>query len=155
MRYSEIEDLLFCSNISNLLLDGVNYTCPFFALCDGIFGDAFWFYDCNGNNTIIYGGIVVDPIRKKELRIVKDVELLLPPFCEDNVYCSEYQTLYAEIHKFVFCDEITEKQASVVENFLLLLDRNEFFNIKRIYLELLPDFLQWALSARAKYRVAP
>lgn len=143
MIYSDIEDLLFCPDACQYVCDGANYTEPFFTRVDGIFADAFLFYDTDGEEAFAYGGVVIDPKTKRVIKLLDDIELSLPAMLGDKSNIDEYEMLYEKIHGSILADELTEDARECVRKYLSFVKSKEYKYLHSVYTELFVEVMEW------------
>lgn len=147
MDYQAIEDLLFDTKESELIMDGSAYTLPFFARYNGRFGDVFFLYYLSDDGTaMVYGFIMVDPNSRVTLvskigdELIGQFEL---PNKISNENASKFKELYARVHQFAFNDDLTSEQINTLKEFTdlqkkCMTDSQIFF-----YFNVFPEFFVW------------
>lgn len=143
MLYSDIEDLIFCPDACGHVCDGVYYTDPFFAKVGDVAADAFLFYLPHGDEPVAYGGIVIEPREQRVLKVLEDVELLLPSLTADRDGEEEYRCLYEKLHEFIFKDELSAKQREIASAYSAFVEKEGYEYLKNVYTELFPEVLEW------------
>ena len=143
MIYSDIEDLIFCPDACKLVRDGVFYTEPFFATVDGALADAFLFYAESDGDPVAYGGVLVDPEKATVVKSVDDVELTLSSMLDKKSDLQEYQSLYEQLHGYIFRDELTDDMRKTVKEYLSFVKKDEYKYLYDVYTKLFPDVIEW------------
>ena len=142
MTYSEIEDLLFCDETSELVLDGDYYTDPFFAIVNHRVGDMFLFYTLDGDYAVIYGFVIIDPISKSVIRNMNGLNKVIR-LSNIGAKAEQYKHLYEQIHEFAFMNSLSISQLEILKEFYNLLHLPEYTFFFEIYNSIIPEFLTW------------
>ena len=143
MTYEEIENLLFCPETNNLVLDGDYYTEPFFAIVNHRIGDMFLFYTIDEADALIYGYVIIEPATQSVIKYNENIDkaIRLP---NNDSGIERYKELYEQVHNFVFKNDLTIAQIEILKDYYELLQTTEYAFMFEVYNTFASEFLTWA-----------